>query len=80
MENGEIGIFVVNAGTEALTFQAELDLARYQIAANTRVSVKAFASDGNAEPVHESVAGIIALAGALAGHEMTMFRIEIAEK
>ena len=79
LENGEIGIFVVNASSEDLTFHADLDPAQYQIPANARLNVVILASDGTSVPVHNEVTGTISLAGMLSGHAITMFRLEPVE-
>ncbi len=75
-EDGDLGIFVVNAGSDDLEFQAELDPTRYGMAADTIVDVDAFAPDSAYQQVLSNVKGIVPLTGSLAGHHMTMFRLK----
>ncbi len=75
-DSGELGIFVVNAGTKDLDFQADLDLARYGMPADTVVDVDTFAPDGASRNVLTKAKGIVPLKGSLPGHHMTMFRLK----
>ena len=75
-EDGELGIFIVNAGTRDLEFQAELDPARHGMAADTIVDVDTFAPDGTSRQVLSKAKGIVPLKGSLPGHHMTMFRLK----
>ncbi len=79
-EDGDLGIFVVNASTKHLKFQAELDPTRYGMAADTIVDLDAFAPDGASRQVLSRAKGIIPLKGSLPGHHMTMFRLKSAAR
>ncbi len=75
-DDGDLGIFVVNAATNDLSFQADLDLAQYGIPAGTIVNVDTFAPDGTSKNVVSNAKGIIPLTGSLPGHGATMFRVK----
>ena len=75
-ESGQLGVFVVNAGSKNQQFKAELDLAGYGFPPATPVDVDAVATDGTSRRVFRGAQGIVSLEGALAGHGVTMFRIK----
>ncbi len=74
--DGELGIFVVNAGRKDLTFQADLDLAQYGMPAGTIVDVDTFAPDGASQNVLNKAKGVVSLKGSLPAHGLTMFRLK----
>ena len=75
-DDGDLGVFVVNASREDLDFQADLDLTRYGMAAGTVVDVDALAPDGASQRVLSRAKGIVSLKSSLPGHHMTMFRLK----
>ncbi len=79
-EDGELGIFVVNAGRKDVKFHAELDPARYGMPAGTIVDVDTFAPDGGSQQVLSKAKGIVPLKGSLPGHDVTMFRLRPATR
>jgi len=72
---GDLAVFLVNAGTSDLAFRAEVDLARYGMPAGTAVRVDAFAPDGASRQVAAGTTGPIPLEGSLPGRRVTMFRL-----
>lgn len=79
-DNGELGIFVVNAGRQQVQFSADMDTSSYGITADTRVDVAHIAADGTEQKVHRNVSGEINLRGSLSGHGITMFLISPANR
>jgi len=75
-DNGEIGVFVVNASSKDVAFQTELDTARYGMPAGTAVDVDSVAPQGATRNVSRTVKGVVSLKGSLPGHGMTMFRLK----
>ncbi len=75
-DDGELGIFMVNAGGRKLEFQAKLDPTRYGMAANATIDVDTIASDGTSKKVLSKAKGIVTLKGSLPAHGLTMFRLE----
>jgi hypothetical protein len=76
--DGELGVFIVNAGAKAMEFRAEMDPGRYEIPAGTAVDVDDIAPDGASRNVLKGEKGNIPLSGSLAAHGMTMFRVKPA--
>ncbi len=76
--DGELGIFVVNAGGEDLEFQADLDPARHGMAADTIVDVYTIAPDGASKNVLSWANGVVQLKGSLPAHGLTMFLVTTA--
>ena len=74
-EDGELGVFVVNAGTKKLEFQAELDPTHYGMGANAAMDMDTIASDGTSKKVLSKAKGVVALKGSLPAHGLTMFRL-----
>ena len=75
-DQGELGIFVVTAGTEDLDFHAELDPTRYGMAAQTILSMDTFGPDGASKNVLSKAKGAVPLKVALSAHDVTMFRLK----
>ena len=73
--DGELGVFIVNASSEPVAFEAAMDLARHGMAAGVMVDVTAIAPDGAATPFQNEAAGTATLRGTLPGRRITMFRI-----
>jgi hypothetical protein len=76
--DGELGVFIVNAGAKSVEFNAELDPARYEVPAGTALDVDSIAPDGAAKNVLEGAKGNVPLNGTLPAHGMTMFRLKLA--
>ena len=72
---GELGVFVVNAGREALAFRASLDTSQYGIPTDTTAVVTAFTPVGASRQLLTEARGVVPLEGTLSGHGLTMFRI-----
>jgi len=79
-DDGELGVFVVNASREDLDFQSDLDLTRYGMAPGTVVDVDALAPDGTSQLVLSKAKGLVPLKGSLAGRHMTMFRLRPTDR
>jgi len=75
-DDGELGIFVVNAGAAPLEFQAKLDPTRYGMVAKAAIDVESIASDGASENVLGRAKGIVKLKGSLPARGMTMLRLK----
>ncbi len=74
-DNGELGVFVINASGADLEFQVDLDLAQYGMPADTVVDVDTFAPDGTSKHVLSKAKGAVELKGSLPGRGITMFRL-----
>jgi hypothetical protein len=73
--DGELGVFVVNAGTAELAFAAELDPGRYAGAAQGGWRVDVVEPEGATRRVLDGVQGVIPLSGSLPGRHITLFRV-----
>ena len=77
-QDGQLGIFVANASTEYLDFEASFDPVRHGLATDAIVDVDNISWEGQTESIHSGVSGIWTLRGSLPGHGLTMFRIKPA--
>ena len=75
-DNGELGIFVVNTGTEELDFQSDLNLTGYGLETDADVQVESFNPDGTSQIVHGQAIGSVPLSGTLPGHDVVMYRVK----
>ena len=76
--DGELGVFVVNAGTKGLDFQADMDLTRYGMTADTIVDVDKITSGGTSQKVLSKQKAMVVLKGLLPAHGITMFLLRSA--
>jgi len=79
-DDGELGVFIVNAGTRDLEYETKLDPTQYGMAGDAAINVESIASDGASRNVLTEVKGIVALKGSLAGHGVTMFRLRPTDR
>ena len=75
-EDGELGVFMVNASGEELAFQAEVDLVRHGLPKDVVVDVDRLEADGTSRKVLGKAKGVVSLKGSLPGHQVTMFRLK----
>ncbi len=75
-QDGDLGVFVVNASSSDLEFKADLDPTRYGMAANATIDVDTIAPDGATTKVLSKVKGNVPLKGSLPAHNVTMFLIK----
>jgi hypothetical protein len=75
-QNGELGIFIVNAGSEELTYRADVELARHGLTADTVVDVASITAQGETKPVHTKAKGTVTLTGKLPGRGITMYLLQ----
>jgi len=75
-EDGELGMFVVNASAKELAFRAELAPTRYGMSAGHALDVDAIASDGTSSRALTDAKGVVPLDGSLPAHDMTLFRLK----
>lgn len=73
-EDGELGVFVVNASAKELPFESELSLREQGFTAGA--DVDSITPGGGINSVARATQGTILLTGKLAGHGMTLFRIK----
>ena len=76
-ESGDLGVFVVNASGEDVSFRAALGAGHYGMAEGALAAVHQIASDGTSETVQERASGTLTLAGVLPARHSTLFRIEV---
>ncbi len=72
---GELGVFIVNAGKGEMAFQADMELARHGMAEGVVVDVDTIAPDGATATFQRAVKGAVELKGSLPGRGITMFRL-----
>ena len=74
-EDSDLGIFVVNASGDELSFRADLDPRSYGLAEGSSVDVSMIAPQGESEQVGTRTTPDLILNGSLPAHHMTMFRL-----
>jgi hypothetical protein len=79
-EDGEVGVFVVNAGAAGLAFAAPFDLAAYGMAPDASVEVAAITPEGGTSRLTPEAKGVVLLQGALPGRGVTLFRLKAAPR
>ncbi len=72
-DDGELGVFVVNAGSGELGFRSDLDPSRYGVPADAAVEVDSISPDGASRRVLSGAKGVILLEGSLPARHITMF-------
>jgi hypothetical protein len=73
--DGELGIFIVNAGSNDLAYSFHLNRAKYGLPNDATVTVDAITPDGSSRAIHNRLSGDIALSGNLKGHGIAMFKV-----
>ena len=76
---GELGIFIANAGKQALAFKSTMDLARHGMAADSVVDVDQIPPTAEVTRIHRSVKGSVPLTGTISGRTIIMYHIKPAE-
>lgn len=76
IDDGSLGVVVVNASRNETSFQAELDPAQYEFASGTVLSVESIASNGSTQRIAQRTDGKVKLNGSLEPHGVTMFRLK----
>ena len=76
--DGEIGVFVVNAGASEAAFVASLDPAQLGSASGAGVDIHRVNPTGESEPIMAKVRGAIPLRGSLLGRGITLYRLKAA--
>jgi hypothetical protein len=74
--DGEIGVFVVNAGASESAFEAALDPAQLGSASGAGVDIHRVSPTGESEPIMAKVRGTISLRGSLAARGIVLFRLK----
>ena len=77
---GELAVFIVNAGRAAIDFQTDLDPGRHGMPDGSVVDVDSIAPNGATAAVHRAVKGTVVLKGSLPGRGITMFRLRPATR
>jgi len=75
-EDGDLGIFVVNASSDEQKFKANIDLARHGITGNGTVDVDTLAPDGTSEHLLSNVKSKVTLQKTLPGRGIIMVRLK----
>ena len=79
-EDGELGIFIVNAGANDLAYVTTLEPTRYGMAEDTAIDVESIASDGTSKNMLSKAKGAVTLKDSLPAHGVTMFRLKAAAR
>jgi len=75
-DDGEVGIFMANAGANDLRYEAKVNPAQYGMPADAAIDVESIASDGASRNVLSKARGIVTLKGTLPAHGVRMFRLK----
>jgi hypothetical protein len=78
-DNGEIGVFIVNASNQEVQFKSELDPAQYGISSETTLRVDTFTPNGGSHTAVDGAKGAVDLAGTLPAHTIKMMRLKPEE-
>ncbi len=73
---GELGIFVVNAGSKDQRFEVDMELARHGLTRDATVDVHSITSNGTTKNVLSRAKGKVSLKGFLPDRGATMYLIE----
>lgn len=81
LEDGELGVFVVNVSADPVNWQAAIDLAQYASLAPTlkQADIRQITFDGRISTVKRNVSNICPLSGVLPGRGAIMFRLSPAQ-
>jgi hypothetical protein len=74
--NGELGVFIVNAGRADLQFSSTMDLARHGLTADSVVDVNSITPSGKVTSVYRGAKGTVALKGTIPGRTILMYHIK----
>jgi len=75
-EDGELGVFIVNASNQKQKLDTQMDLTRYGIKAATPMQVSAISPDGKSKQLHTQITGTVRLNHELPGHGIMMYLIK----
>ena len=73
---GELGIFIANAGKQALAFKSTMDLARHGMTADSVVDVDQISSQGKVTSIRRGAKGSVSLSGTIPGRSIIMYHIK----
>jgi len=76
---GELGIFIANAGKQALAFKSTMNLARHGMTADSVVDVDRISPTAETERIHRNVKDSVTLTGTISGRTIIMYHIKPAE-
>ncbi len=79
-EDGELGIFIVNASSDEQKFEADIKLARHGMTKDAVVDVDSITSDGTSKNILSKAKGKVTLKGTLPGRGITMYRLKPAAR
>ena len=74
--DGEVGIFIVNAGKQPLSFVSNVELARHGLTETAGGQVQQITPEGKAIPAGAFSNGTLALKGTLPARHVTLFRLQ----
>jgi hypothetical protein len=72
-DDGDLGIFLVNASRQPQRYETELDPTRYGLNEGVVLIVDTIAPDGTRKPVHHRNRGVVSLQGSLPAREVRLF-------
>ena len=75
-DRGELGVFIVNASTKDLRFQADLELSEYGLDPEMTVDVDKITPAGLTKPFYHQARATVVLTGKLAARNATMFHVK----
>lgn len=73
---GELGVFIVNVGKQAINFSSTMDLARHGMSTQSVVDVDRITPSAQTTPVHRGARGSVTLNGTIPGRSITMYHIK----
>lgn len=77
--DGDLGVFVVNAGTKDLEFPTNLDPTRYGMAADSVVDVDRILPTTETAKIHRNMKDLVTLTGTISDRTIIMYHIKITE-
>lgn len=74
----ELGVFIVNAHGDELSYRADFDPGRYELPKDAKLDVDQVTPEGARTSVAKGARGVVTLSGSLPGRHMTMFHVRTA--
>ena len=75
-EDGELGVFIVNASDQQLKLNTQMNLTRYGIKAEATMQVSTITPEGKTKQLHAHATGTVRFNLDIPGHGITMYRIK----
>ena len=77
-DDGDLGLFVINASNKQQQFEGQIDPKRYAMGAEMAIDVHRIESDGAIQHVRNQIGGIVPIRGLLPAHGVTLFALKFS--